>query len=79
MGLVEIRGRRRIQTGNGFVQNQQLSGGAQGTGERDDVVAWAHRLRGKEDFSVETALFEERTGFPPIAVCVRRTGAGAPR
>ena len=54
------------------------SGGAQGTGERDAVVAWAHALREKEDFFVETALFEERTGFPPIAVCVRRTGAGAP-
>ena len=49
------------------------SGGAQGTGERDAVVAWAHALREKEDFFVETALFEERTGFPPIAVCVRRT------
>lgn len=47
------------------------SGGLQGTGERDAVTLWAAGLdRGR--FWAKQELFLQRTGDPPIVVCVRK-------
>ena len=43
-GLIEILGRCRIQAGNGLIQNQQLSGGAQGTGQQHPLLLTAGEL-----------------------------------
>lgn len=48
------------------------SGKLQGTQERDAVLAWARRLG--PEYDVKTQTFEDRSGLPPIAVCVRKNG-----
>lgn len=47
------------------------SGGAQGTAERDAVLAWADGLD-RARFAVKQQRFEERAGHPPVALCLRR-------
>ena len=49
------------------------SGGAQGTAERDAVLAWADGVD-TACFAVRQERFEDRAGHPPVALCLRRLG-----
>ena len=46
------------------------SGKLQGTVERDAVLEWVQGL--PPEFCVQTECFSQRSGLPPIAVCIRR-------
>lgn len=49
------------------------AGGAQGTGERDAVLAWADALSPAR-WLVLQERFEDRAGLPPVAVCIEKKG-----